>query len=388
MGLFDGLFGGGKKNHTTTTQSQYPPELEEAYKRIWDAALPGMEPWLNDPTVVIADRNEQQTVPTDMLFDAMQWTNGRRDLGDIAFQYMGAHGPGRNFSADAASYIGNRSGDVGANYASGAAGTAGMAGATMPIATHIEQISGNDALALGNPFREAMTRLAIENIEDDHRKSDATTAARAATRNAFGGSGEALGYANNDKKDDKRIDEAVTKTAYDSYGVGSNLAQQNANLVTQAQDRFINTVFGNANNDRQAYSTADALQNSYFNRGMMADQFDMNAMTTADSLETSYWNRARGNLQDDMDVLGTVQGLDRGYLGNLTGVGTTVYGMGNDRQMYDQTIADAPYTQFGRAQGTLPNYSAPQTSTQPVYNNTWGQIGGGLLTGGSLAGWW
>ena len=378
MGLFDGLFGGGKKEHTTTTQSQYPPELQEAYERIWSSALPGMEPWLNDPTVVIANRNEQQTVPTDMFFDAMNWTGGRRDLGDQAYDW---YGKSQNRQQYVDAMRGNQQGNVGDNYASGAAGTAGMAGATMPIAAHIEQISGNDALALGNPFREAMTRLAIENIEDDHRKSDAATAARAATRNAFGGSGEALGYANNDKKDDKRIDEAVIKTAYDSYGVGSNLAQQNANLATQAQDRFINTAFQNAQNDRQAYSTADALQNSYFNRGMQADMFDMNAMTTADQLEGNYIDRNLG-------ILGATQDLDRGYLSNLTGVGSMVYGMGNDRQAYDQTLADAPYTQFSRAQGTLPNYSAPQTSTQPVYNNTWGQIGGGLLTGGSLAGWW
>lgn len=378
MGLFDGLFGGGKKEHTTTTQSQYPPELQEVYSRIWESALPGMENWLSNPSVTIASRNEQQTDPMNALYDAMQWTGGRRDFGDMA---MGWYGKSKDRQQYVDAMRGNHQGDIGENYASGAANTAGMAGATMPIASHIEQISGNDALSLGNPFREAMTRVAIDNIDDDRMKREADIGARAARRGAFGGSGEALSHYMNDKNAGERIDDAVTKMAYDSYNVGSGLAQQNANLATQAQDRFINTAFQNAQNDRQAYSTADALQNSYFNRGMQADNFDMQALGMADRLEGNYIDR-------NMGILGATQDMDRQYLSNLTGVGSTVYGMGQDRQAYDQTIADAPYTQFNRAMATIPGWSAPQTSTQPVYNNTWGQMAGGLLTGGSLAGWW
>lgn len=378
MGLFDGLFGGGKKEHTTTTQSQYPPELQEAYNRIWDAALPGMEDWLNNPKVTIAARNHQQTDPADMMYENMKWASGRRDRGDMAQNW---YGQSQNRQQYVDAMRGNQQGNVGDNYAGGAAGTAGMAGATMPIASYIEQISGNDALALGNPFREAMTRVAIDNIDDDRMKREADIGARAARRGAFGGSGEALSHYMNDKNAGERIDDAVTKMAYDSYNVGSGLAQQNASLATQAQDRFINTAFQNAQNDRQAYSTADALQNSYFNRGMAADNFDMQAMQVADGLEGNYIDRNLG-------ILGTAQDLDRGYLANTTGAAGTVYGMGNDLQAYNQTIADAPYTQFSRAFGTLPGYSAPQTSTQPVYNNTWGQMAGGLLTGGSMAGWW
>jgi hypothetical protein len=375
--MFGNLFG-GNDTHETSTSTQYPAAIQQFQESSWDAANRAAAPWFANPNVVIADRNHQQVDPANMMYDNMLWAAGRRDFGDQAMDW---YGQSQNRQQYVDAMRGNHQGNVGDNYASSAAGTAGLAGSTMPIATHIEQISGNDALALGNPFREAMTRLAIENIEDDHRKSDATTAARAATRNAFGGSGEALGYANNDKKDDKRIDEAVTKTAYDSYGVGSNLAQQNANLVTQAQDRFINTAFQNAQNDRQAYSTADALQNSFFNRGMQADQFDMNALGVADGLEANYIDRNLG-------ILGTAQGLDQGYLNNTTGVGSTVYGMGQDLQAYNQSIADAPYTQMNRGAAFIPGFTPTQTSTQPVYNNTWGQIGGGLLTGGSLAGWW
>lgn len=372
-----GLFG-GKDTHETSTSTQYPAQIEQFQQSSWDAANRAAAPWFANPNVVIADRNHQQIDPADMMYENMLWAAGRRGFGDQAMDFFG-QSQNRQQYVDA--MRGNHQGNVGDNYAGGAAGTAGMAGATMPIASHIEQISGNDALALGNPFREAMTRVAIDNIDDDRRKREADIASRSARRGAFGGSGEALSQYMNDKEAGDRVDEAATKLAYDSYNVGSGLAQQNANLTTQAQDRFINTVFGNANNDRQAYSTADALQNSFFNRGMQADQFDMNAMNVADGLEGNYIDRNIG-------VLSAAQGLDRGYLNNTTGVGSTVYGMGNDLQAYNQSIADAPYTQMNRGAAFMPGYTPTQVSTQPVYNNSWGQGVGGLLTGGSLAGWW
>lgn len=380
MGLFDGLFGGDE--HTVTSENQYLPQIEEAHRRIAEAALLGMDPFLSNPTVTIAERTPYQNRALQLATDGLEW-NAHRRYGDMALNYLGGIGAGTNYANDAAGYVGNQQDRIGDNLSGGALSTVGAGEAAMPAAAHIEQIGHGDIASFANPFAEAMTDMAIERIDDDRRKREADIASRAARRGAFGGSGEAVAHFLNDQDTGDRVDDAVRQIAYDSYGQGAGIAQTNVGLVNNAQDRMINTVFQAANNDRAGYSLGDSLQSNYMNRGMNADQFDLNTMAAADGLENSFWNRNQGNLRNDLTTLTTAEGLDSGYLDRMSGTTDMLNIYGADLQGYNQSLHDQPYTQFNRLSGFMPNYQPNQVSSQPVYSNP---ISGGLGMLSTIAG--
>lgn len=376
-----GIFGGGSKTQTTTTGPVYPSYVTDAQKSLFEGAASGMAPYLENPQTNITPLNQYQNYAGTMADQAAHSVTP--SYSGKAMDNYGSVSSGVNRSDGLYPYIGSMGQHAGLNYAGQGGATYGGGMAAMPAASYVEQIGYGDIAALANPYREDMTNMAIRRIDEDRSKRSADIAGRAARRGAFGGSGEAVSQFLNDQNAGERVDDAAKQIAYDSYGQGANLAQTNAGLTTQAQDRFINTVFNNLNNDRAAAASADSLQNSFFNRNLAGNQFDMSAILNSDALTNSAYNRDRQNMVDNLSTLTTAEGLDRGYLDRLFGASGNLMNYGNMVQTNDQQQADADYTTFARLAGFIPGYQPTQVSTQPVYSNPMNNIlGAGMLASG------
>lgn len=285
-------FGG---TSTTTSGTNYPDYVADTQKRLIEGADTAIGPYLENPTAQIA--------PLGPDYDAIN---------------AGARGLFNNAS--------------GSDYSGRMEGMIGSGERAIPVAANYAQTGADDIMALANPYREAMTDVVVDDINQSRDRSAAQNAGQAARRSAFGGSGEAIRAAELDKNTAEQISDASTRIASDSYGQGANIAQNNTALKNAALDRTVNAMLQSTGLDMSAIQGADQLSSNYTNRNLAAG----------------------------------------GFLGSTADI----------TRAYEQALLDKDYTTFGRLAGLIPGVSGEQYQTTPVNNN--GLWGAALGLGGTL----
>ncbi|PVX77164.1 hypothetical protein [Paraburkholderia unamae] len=142
------------------------------------------------------------------------------------------------------------------------------------------------------------------------------------------------------------------------YGSGAN-----AQAVSQNQQNLA-TQLGN---------TDATLANTMYQEGIQ------NQLGAASGLSTNYNNAAQQQLQGSYNAPSLVN--------SINGAATNLYNMGGNQQALNQAQINAPWSLLGNYNSLIQgNYGSSTSATQPYYNNTAGQVIGGLGSAAMLAG--
>lgn len=143
--------------------------------------------------------------------------------------------------------------------------------------------------------------------------------------------------------------------------------------------RYGSGAAANAQNmDQQGLATqlANAQNNLY---GSMYQTNESNQLNAAQQLGTNYNTAAQQQLQGSYNAPNMVNSIN-GSISNL-------YNMGGNQQALNQAQINAPWTLLNDYSGLVNgNYGGTGSMTQPYYNNTAGQVIGGIGSAAMLAG--
>lgn len=335
MGLFDSLFGGG--DDKTETKQTYSPFITAAQELQQKGALDAMAPYLKNPQAYVAPLNPYQEAVgagAQGLVDYGKATNYAGQLTDYSSQYLALGGmPGGNA-------------DILNQYIPGYS----------QQAIDASTIDMGDIAAFANPYAEALTDAGMRRLDQSYQSSQRDIGAQAAAGGAFGGSGE---YIRRNMLDEDRMNSArdlAVQAKSDAYGIGAQLAGQNAAAQSAALQQAGNDIYGRA---LGSATYGDNVRNDQFNRQLAglqgASQYGLSMAGANNGFANDYTTR---QLQS---------------LGLLGGYGDLV------RQQAQQQ-GDQNYTSFARMASLIPGVQPTQTTTQPT-NNT-GLLGTALTAYG------
>lgn len=299
----------GKDDTQTTTQEvKFPKYVEEAQKTLAQGATKGLKPYLDAPEAFVAPLNpNQQRIGTAAggLLDFAQGTQGLGQLADYAPQFMAQMGGMDQFIP-------------------------GYSQQAIDAST----IDMNDIQAFANPYAEGVLDTGMRRLDEAYNASQNDIGARAAAAGAFGGSREAVQRNMLDEDRMNAASDMASQIAYDSYGIGAQLAGQNAAAQTAALQAAGNDVYG---------------------RALGANQMDLSALGSA-----ANYGLSRGNFMNQ---------AAGDYLNRNMSAAGLLGGYGDLERAYAQQMGDRNWTQFGRLAGYIPGIQGSQQTTQPV-NNT------------------
>lgn len=303
--------GGG--DQTTTQKVEYPKYIQDAQKTLAQGASKGMGPYLNDPSVYVAPlANTQQKVGSTAngLLDYNAGLSGMGNTADYTNSFIGMTG-----QLDPH-----------------------VAGAGLDALT----VDMQDIMGLSNPYASAMLDSQARQRERSYRTAQSDIGAEAAAGGAFGGSGEAIRRSMLDRNMLEQTDAQTAQTMYDSYGMGAQLAGQNAAATAQNANDIYSRASGAAGLNLQALgSGANYANTRILNQNSLANDYTSRMLQSA------------------------------GLLG----------GYGDLQRSLDQQMGDRNWTQFGRLAGYIPGVQGSQQTTQTT-NNT--GLLGTALTAASL----
>lgn len=331
MGIFDSLFGSGESK--TTTKNEYSGTTKKAQELQQQGAIKAMTPYLTNPTAYVAPMNGFQQNVGQAAADLAHYgreTNYAGQLPDYASQFMSLGGI--------------------------AGGNANALDQFIPgysqQAIDASTIDMNDIMGFANPYADAVMDNGMRRLDQAYGSTQADIGAQSAAAGAFGGSGE---YIRRNMADEDRmnaVNDLSTQTMYDSYGMGAQLAGQNAANETQALMAAGNDVYGRA---LGAATYGDNVRNDEFNRQMAGLQGAAGYGLSAAGANNGFANDFTTRQLQSLGLLG---------------------GYGDLERQYQQQMGDRDYTSFGRMASLVPGVQPNQTTTQPT-NNT-GLLGAGL----------
>lgn len=175
-------------------------------------------------------------------------------------------------------------------------------------------VSGEDAMALANPFLQSVGRDTVNSMRSERDNSSAQIGARNANAVAFGGSGAALERAQLDRGYGENVGRTINSILGQGYDRGMQLAEGNANREMSAAVGANSAA--NDTQSRQRYALQDLLGYGNMAQGQAQKQLDIpwTAMQRYQSLQPG----AQVSTQPDTSP---------GWLQQLLGVGLSLAGM-------------------------------------------------------------
>lgn len=339
--------GGGDDTQTTTQQTatNYPQWTQDALKGLVGAGTAMNSPFLQVPRYQTAGMNPDQMKAMDLARQTAQsvYQGGQTAIkGDTTAQPAQLGGPAM---------------------ASAASATA-------------QQVDPNAIAGNMNPFIDAVIDPALKQAARSRDENQASIGQRAAASGSFGGSREAIERGQADRAYQEGTASMVAQLMAQGWDQASALAQANAQMRQQ-------TALSNAGMQQQTNMANQSASNTY---GLTQGGYDQQA-----AMYNAGIPMERARMEDALRTsdMARQQSAMQGLLG-----------MGNQQQLFAQSVLDTPWTALSRYASLVPqvyNSSGTATSTQPDNSPGFLQslLGAGLTVGtagttggGSLLGNW
>jgi len=326
------LFGGGGTTETTQ-QTQYAPWISQAQQSALGMALAQNLPDLSrSGQYSHAGFNMDQQKGFDLVRDAVgDYSRGGRTMVPASAYSQGM----RPSTMDAATSQAAQAGQV--------------------------QLDPNEYEAFFSPYKSTVIDTALNNMRRERDNNNASVSAQAAARGAFGGSGEALGIAQNNRNFASDAGQLSAQLMDQGFNAAQALASGNADRRQQTE--LSNAGFTQQTNLSNAANQQQAnLQNAMWE--MEAGRNNMDNAYRMLNLEDQFKNT---DLQRQMQLINALLGT----------------GAFQQNDMQDQL--NAPYDALARLFQYVPQiYESTTTGTQPDNSPSLFQqlMGAGLAIGG------
>ena len=455
---------GGSKSPTVQTSSQstqqVPQYVTDAQNALQGYGQSQLSPFLSSsPNYAVAGLNADQLTGFDLTRQLGQDAFSNSRPTNTASSYTPTMvGPANGYTAQgysaqnyAPTYAGNGQGYAfagsggAATYDPRIAGNSQSYDATMGTAA---RTGGSDFKEFMNPYIQAVIDPAVANLRRQHDDTSAQIGAQAAAASSFGGSGEAIRQAQNDRAAGDQTATMVSQLMNNGYTAAQAIAQANTQLAQQsglANQSAQNTASqynanaadtmarsnaalinqaaqfnaGNIQADRQ-YNSSAANQAAQFgaNANNTMAQFNAGASNTAGQFNTGANNTAAqfgananntaaqflASAQNANDLFNAGAQNTAGYQNAGLGLQNAqfqnsmlndeqqrrmaaiqaILGIGGTQQNLLQSILGVPGQSLAQLQGITPTTVPVNTSTVGTQPNTAPSLGQTLL-GGALS---